>query len=84
VANTYIQAELEAGMLYRETATEAGVRRYAASLIGQFSTLAAAAEQKKESVNYPLQLHAAKKRIRQQEQWSSPYYWSTFVFVGPN
>ena len=29
-------------------------------------------------------LHAAKRWCRQQSKWTHPYYWGTFVLVGPN
>jgi CHAT domain-containing protein len=34
--------------------------------------------------DYAQCLHTAKKWIRQQEKWKSPYYWATFVLIGPN
>ena len=33
---------------------------------------------------YAAALTAAKRWDRQQPKWSSPYYWGTFVHIGPN
>ncbi len=33
--------------------------------------------------SYAARLHAAKKWVRNQEKWQSPYYWATFVLIGP-
>ena len=56
----------------------------AASLISYFCAGLASSEKKGETVNHAERLHAAKKWVRQQDKWSSPYYWGTFVLVGPN
>ncbi len=40
--------------------------------------------QKLERQYYAEKLHKAKKWVRDQKQWSSPYYWATFVLVDPN
>ncbi|HRX83002.1 MAG TPA: CHAT domain-containing protein, partial [Pirellulaceae bacterium] len=55
-----------------------------ASLISYFASGLANAEKKQVDVDYASSLHAAKKWVRQQDKWSSPYYWATFVLVGPN
>ncbi|MBU6173844.1 MAG: CHAT domain-containing protein, partial [Planctomycetes bacterium] len=34
--------------------------------------------------NYAKRLHDAKRWVRQQEKWKSPYFWGSFVLVGPN
>ena len=34
--------------------------------------------------DYATALHNAKRWVRKQEKWKSPYYWGTFVLVGPN
>ena len=34
------------------------------------------------SPNYAIRLQAAKRYVRAQQKWSSPYYWGTFVLVG--
>ena len=41
-------------------------------------------EQAGSNVDYAQALHVAKKWVRDQSQWKSPYYWGTFVLVGPN
>jgi len=56
----------------------------AASLISYFCSGVAQSEKKGETVDYAQKLHEAKRWIRKQEKWSSPYYWGTFVLVGPN
>ena len=33
--------------------------------------------------DYALALHKAKKWVRGQHKWQSPFYWGTFVLVGP-
>jgi len=54
----------------------------AATLITAFCS-SIAAGQKAGSVDYASSLHKAKRYIRDQEKWQSPYYWGTFVLVGP-
>jgi len=56
----------------------------AASLISYFCGGIAKAEAKGEPADHAKALHDAKRWVRQQEKWSSPYYWGTFVLVGPN
>ncbi|HVX61942.1 MAG TPA: tetratricopeptide repeat protein [Pirellulales bacterium] len=56
----------------------------AASLISYFCSGVAQSEKKGEPTDYAAKLHAAKRWVRQQEKWKSPYYWGTFVLVGPN
>ncbi len=56
----------------------------AASLISYFCAGLAQAQKKGEPADYAAKLHAAKCWVRQQEKWKSPYYWGTFVLVGPN
>jgi tetratricopeptide (TPR) repeat protein len=34
--------------------------------------------------DYAAALHRAKRWVRQKEKWASPYYWGTFVLVGPS
>jgi CHAT domain-containing protein len=41
-------------------------------------------EKPDESLDYAAKLQAAKRWVRNQEKWRSPYYWGTFVLVGPN
>lgn len=56
----------------------------AASLIRQFCGELATAEKRGEPPDYADALHRAKRWIRQQEHWENPFYWGTFVLVGPN
>jgi hypothetical protein len=56
----------------------------AASLVSVFCTYIARAEQEGKPVNYAEALQKAKRWARRQDKWSSPYYWGTFVLVGPN
>jgi CHAT domain-containing protein len=75
----------------------AGARRVVASnwlvddeadarLISYFCTELAADENaaKGTIVDYASRLQAAKKWVRTQSRWKSPYFWSTFVLVGPS
>lgn len=55
-----------------------------ASLIGYCCRLLAQDEKQGTALDYAARLQAAKKWIRNQDKWRSPYYWSTFVLVGPN
>jgi len=56
----------------------------AASLIGSFCSGLAAAEKEGTMSDYAAALHAAKRWVRDQQKWGNPYYWGTFVLVGPN
>jgi CHAT domain-containing protein len=55
----------------------------AASLISYYCSILAKAEKKGEKADYAEALHRAKRWIREQEKWKSPYYWGTFVLLGP-
>ena len=55
----------------------------AASLISYFCSSLAQAQSNGEEPDYATALHEAKKWVRDQEKWKSPYYWATFVLVGP-
>ena len=55
----------------------------AASLVSYFCNLVARAEKQGQTVDYAQLLHEAKDWVRKQEKWQSPYYWGTFVLVGP-
>lgn len=57
--------------------------RSAAGLISYFCSGIAKAEGAGQPVDYAESLHLAKRWVREQEKWSSPYYWATFVLVGP-
>ena len=56
----------------------------AASLISVFCSGIAKAEANGESPDYAAALQRAKRWVRKQPKWASPYYWGTFVLVGPN
>lgn len=56
----------------------------AASLISYFAGGIAKEYGKQNPVDYARCLREAKRWVREQEQWKSPYYWGTFVLVGPN
>jgi len=56
----------------------------AASLISYFCAGLAKGEAKGGIADHAKALHDAKRWVRQQEKWQSPYYWGTFVLVGPN
>ena len=56
--------------------------RAAANLISQFCS-GIAAHDPQADVDYAAALHAAKRWVRQHPRWSTPYYWSTFVLIGP-
>ena len=60
-----------------------GSHRAAASLVSAFCSGVAKGE-KAGQVDYAQALHTAKKWVRDQEKWQSPYYWATFVLLGPN
>jgi len=56
----------------------------AASLISYFCGGIAQAGAKGEQPDYAKCLHEAKRWVRKQDKWKSPYYWAPFVLVGPN
>jgi len=56
----------------------------AASLVSYFCSGLTTAEKEGKPPDYGAAPQAAKRWVRQQEKWSSPYYWATFVLVGPN
>jgi len=58
--------------------------RAAASAVSYFCAGIAQSEKHGKTPDYAAALHAAKRYIRQQPQWKDPYYWGTFVLVGPN
>jgi len=55
----------------------------AANLVSYFCGGIAKAEGKGEAIDHAKALHDAKRWVRRQEKWRSPYYWGTFVLVGP-
>jgi len=56
----------------------------AASLVSQFCAGVAQAQEGGGAVDYAQALRDAKRWVRQQDKWSSPFYWGTFVLVGAN
>ena len=57
----------------------------AANLISYYTGGLANAEAKSPTTaDHAHTLHAAKKWVRDQDKWKSPYYWAPFVLVGPN
>jgi CHAT domain-containing protein len=56
----------------------------AASLVSYFCAGMAKAEASGKAVDHAKALHDAKRWVRRQEKWQSPYSWGTFVLVGPN
>ena len=54
----------------------------AASLISYFSAGVAQSIGKSKAPDYARALHTSQKWIRDQEKWSSPHYWGSFVLVG--
>jgi tetratricopeptide (TPR) repeat protein len=55
----------------------------AASLISHFCGGLALTAGQGVRPDYGRCLYEAKRWVRQQEKWSSPYYWGTFVLIGP-
>jgi CHAT domain-containing protein len=55
-----------------------------ASLISCFCSAVARAEKEQNKVDYARALHEAKRWVHQQQKWKSPYYWGTFVLLGPD
>ncbi len=59
----------------------------AASLVSYFCSIIAKAEAKGEQPDYAKALWKAKRWVRNHPdhpEWKHPYYWGTFVLVGPN
>ena len=55
----------------------------AATLVYYFA-LNIAEGQKSGQLDYAQALHKAKQAVRKQTKWQNPYFWGTFVLVGPN
>ena len=55
----------------------------AASLVSYFCGALADAEQQGRTPDCATSLQAAKQWIRKQPKWQSPYYWASFVLIGP-
>lgn len=56
----------------------------AASLISYWCSMLANAEKERRLPDYARSLHEAKRWVRKQEKWQSPYYWGGFVLMGPS
>ncbi len=56
----------------------------AASLVSYFCGGAVKTNERDGTSDYAAALHRAKRWVRNQEKWSSPYYWATFVLIGAN
>lgn len=56
----------------------------AATLVSYFCGGIARDEKSGAAVDYAAALHKAKKSVRQDPRWQNPYYWGSFVLVGPN
>jgi CHAT domain-containing protein len=56
----------------------------AATLVSYLASILAKAEQEGGPIDYAAALHRAKQLVRREEKWKSPYYWGTFVLVGPD
>jgi CHAT domain-containing protein len=56
----------------------------AASLVSYYTAILAQQEREGKTPDYAAALRDAKRWIRSQEKWQSPYYWGTFVLVGAN
>ncbi len=85
---------LEAGTSLAQAFLAAGSRRVicshwnvddasTAELMGAFFEGVAKAEKGGEPVNYARLLQEARKTVRANPHWASPYYWAPFVLVGP-
>ncbi len=55
----------------------------AANLVHYFCAGLARAEKDGKPVDHAAALQAAKRWVRQQEKWKSPYYWASMVLMGP-
>jgi len=55
----------------------------AASAMSYFCSGLAKQERGGQLVRYAESLRNARRWVRQQEKWKSPFYWGTFVMVGP-
>lgn len=55
----------------------------AASLVAYFCSGVAESQAAGGLTDHAKALHAAKRWVRSQAKWSNPYYWGTFVLIGP-
>jgi CHAT domain-containing protein/tetratricopeptide (TPR) repeat protein len=88
------QRPLEAGVTLAHGFLVAGARRVVAShwgvndestaaLMVAFFKEATAAAKKGKPIFYPGALRRAQQKLRGQDRWAAPFYWSAFVLVGP-
>src|SRR5205085_11593669 len=94
VTNVGPQRPLEGGVTLAGGFLAAGARRVVAShwsvddrstaeLIEAFFKEVTAAGSRSRPVSYPEALWKARQQVRSRARWSSPFYWSPFVLVGP-
>jgi CHAT domain-containing protein len=85
---------LEAGSTMARAFLAAGARRVVCSqwdvddestaeLMGAFAAAIGQSLRSGEAPNYAIALAEARKYVRGQPKWSSPYYWAPFVLMGP-
>jgi CHAT domain-containing protein len=85
---------LEAGSTMARAFLAAGARRVVCSqwdvddestseLIGSFAAALGESLRAGQTPNYAVALAEAKKYVRAQSKWSSPYFWAPFVLMGP-
>ena len=55
----------------------------AASMMSYYCGYLALAEKDQKQPDYAESLHSARRWVREQNKWSSPYYWASFVHIGP-
>ncbi|MCH8042207.1 MAG: CHAT domain-containing protein [Planctomycetes bacterium] len=55
-----------------------------AEMMGLFFDAIADALRRDAGVDYAAALHVARKKIRSDPRWSSPYFWAPFVLLGPS
>jgi tetratricopeptide (TPR) repeat protein len=55
----------------------------AATLVSYFCAGLAQAEKAGKPIDHAAALQQAKRLVRQQEKWKSPYYWASMVLIGP-
>jgi CHAT domain-containing protein len=92
--NVCPQRPLEAGSTMARAFLAAGARRVVCShwdvddqstaeLIGAFTAAIGESLRAGREPNYAVALSDARKFVRNQSKWSSPYHWAPFVMMGP-